>query len=96
MSQPTWKTRCLLLAECADAWRVTPRALLIAYWILVYDVTDRLLTWYMALPAAERSMEASGMAVGIFTALLGLGTNFMNVYLKSGRKWNGAANDDST
>jgi hypothetical protein len=48
----------------------------------------------MALPAAERSMEASGMAVGIFTALLGLGTNFMNVYVKSGRKWNSQAVDD--
>ena len=82
------------LAECFDAWRVAPRLLLVAYWLLVYDVTDRLLAWYMALPAAERSMEASGMAVGIFTALLGLGTNFMNVYVKSGRKWNSQAVDD--
>lgn len=84
---PEWKNRCLALAECADAWRVAPRGLLVAYWCLVYDVTDRLLTWYMELPAAERSIEASGMAVGIFTALLGLGVNFMNTYLQSGRKW---------
>lgn len=87
MEQPKWKVRCMHLAECFDAWRIAPRILLIAYWTLVYGVTDRLLTWYMALPAAERSIEASGMAVGIFTALLGLGTNFMNVYLQSGRKW---------
>lgn len=86
---PAWKVRCLNLAECFDAWRVAPRILLAAYWVLVYSVTDRLLTWYMALPSAERSMEASGMAFGIFTALLGLGTIFMNAYIKTGRKWNG-------
>ena len=84
---PKWKERCLHLAECFDAWRVAPRVLLGAYWFLVYDVTDRLLTWYMALPTAERSMEASGVAFGIFTALLGLGTIFMNAYIKTGRKW---------
>jgi hypothetical protein len=61
--------------------------LLVAYWKLVYDVSDRILSWYMALPAAERSMEASGMAFGVFTALLGLGTIFMNAYVNSGRKW---------
>jgi hypothetical protein len=86
---PAWKQRCLHLAECFDAWRVAPRVLLGAYWVLVYDVTDRLLSWYMALPSDERSMEASGMAFGIFTALLGLGTIFMNAYIKTGRKWNG-------
>jgi hypothetical protein len=84
------------LAECFDAWRVAPRILLGCYWILVYDVTDRLLSWYMALPAAERSMEASGMAVGMFTALLGLGTNFMNVYVKSGRNWKEDEKNDGT
>lgn len=84
---PTWKQRCLHLAECADAWRLAPRALLVAYWSLVYTVTDRLLTWYMTLPASERTAEASGMAFGIFTALLGLGTIFMNAYIKTGRKW---------
>ncbi len=88
---PAWKQRCLHLAECVDAWRLAPRALLVAYWALVYDVTDRLLTWYMALPSAERSMEASGMAFGIFTALLGLGTIFMNAYIKTGRNWNGVS-----
>ena len=93
MESPAWKTRCLMLAECADAWRLAPRALLIAYWKLVYDVTDTLLTWYMSLPAAERTAEASGMAFGIFTALLGLGTIFMNAYIKTGRKWNGTVGD---
>lgn len=84
---PKWKVRCLNLAECFDAWRVAPRALLAAYWVLVYEVTDRLLTWYMNLPLDERTAEASGMAFGIFSALLGLGTIFMNAYIKTGRNW---------
>lgn len=82
-----------MLAECVDAWRLVPRALLFAYWVLVYDVTDRLLTWYMSLPAIERTAEASGMAFGIFTALLGLGTNFMNAYIKTGRNWQALKED---
>jgi hypothetical protein len=84
-----------MLAECVDAWRLVPRALLFAYWVLVYDVTDRLLTWYMSLPAIERTAEASGMAFGIFTALLGLGTNFMNAYIKTGRNWQALKEDES-
>lgn len=84
-----------MLAECVDAWRLVPRALLFAYWVLVYDVTDRLLTWYMSLPAIERTAEASGMAFGIFTALLGLGTNFMNAYIKTGRNWQTLKEDES-
>jgi hypothetical protein len=43
----------------------------------------------MALPYTERTAEASGMAFGIFTALLGLGTIFMKAYVDTGRKWNG-------
>lgn len=93
---PVWKERCLNVAEVVDAWRVTPRALLLAYWLLVYDVTDRLLTWYMTLPALERTAEASGMAFGIFTALLGLGTIFMNAYIKTGRRWNGHTHQGET
>jgi hypothetical protein len=61
--------------------------MLFVYWTLVYEVTDRLLTWYMELPGDERSMEASGMAFGVFTAILGLGTILTNAYLKSGRAW---------
>lgn len=94
METPRWHHRCLWLAECVDAWRVAPRLLLAAYWYLVYDVSDRILTWYMALPADERTAEASGLAFAIFTALLGLGTIFMNAYLKSGRSWTGAGGSE--
>lgn len=73
-----------------DAWRIMPRLLLLCYCLFVYTTTDRLLTWYMALPAAERTLENGGFAAGLFTALTGFGTVFVNAYLKSGRHWNGA------
>lgn len=81
------KEKLLTAAEVFDSWRVIPRLLLLGYcWFVVY-LTNWLLTWYMALPAAERSVEASGLAVGIFTAVTGFGTAFLNTYSKSGRKW---------
>lgn len=82
-----WKKRCLAWAECVDAWRITPRLLLGGYCWFVYTVTNSLLTWYMALPGPERTLENGGFAAGIFTALTGFGTVFINVYLKSGRRW---------
>ena len=90
MNTPAWKTRCLNLAECVDAWRVIPRIMVLAYMWFVYETTDRLLSWYMVLPAAERTLENGGFAASIFTVLTGLGTMFVNTYLKSGRKWNGS------
>ena len=93
MTQPAWKVRCLLLAECVDAWRVMPRLLMLAYIGFVYHITTFLLNWYVNLPADERSMEASGFAFGVFTAITGLGTVFLNAYLKSGRKWNGSSSE---
>lgn len=90
---PKWKIRCLQLAECADAWRMVPRILLLAYCVFVYQTTDLLLQWYMNLPAAERTLESGGFAAGLFTALTGFGTVFVNAYLKSGRHWNGKIED---
>lgn len=87
---PRWKLRCLWLAECVDAWRILPRCLLVAYCFFVYNITDRLLSWYMTLPINERTLEAGGFAAAIFTVITGLGTMFVNTYLKSGRRWNGS------
>lgn len=78
-------------AEVIDAYRIIPRALMIAYCVFVYHITTYLLDWYTALPFEERSVEASGLAFGIFTAVTGLGTQFLNAYLKSGRQWNGSS-----
>jgi len=80
-------------AEAIDALRLIPRLLLVSYCAFVFWLTDRLLTWYFALPASERSLEASGLAGGIFTAATGLATIFLNTYLKSGRNWNASLSE---
>lgn len=85
------KQQYLDTAEMVDALRLIPRFLLIGYCFFVLWLTDRLLTWYMALPAAERGIETGGFAGGVFTAATGLATIFVNTYLNSGRKWNGTA-----
>lgn len=89
------KQAWLSAAEVVDAWRVWPRLLLIGYCYFVFTLTEKLVTWYMGLPAAERSLEASGMAVAIFTAVTAFGTQFLNAYLKSGRKWDGKQDDSA-
>ena len=83
------KQQWLDLAESIDALRLIPRLLLVSYCGFVFWLTDRVLTWYFALPASERGVEAAGLAAGIFTAATGLATIFLNAYLKSGRSWHG-------
>ncbi len=87
------RTKWLQRAEVLDAFRVMPKVLLIAYCCFVFELTHALLDWYFTLPAAERTLEASGFAGAIFTAVTGFGTQFLNIYIKTGRKWNGSAHD---
>lgn len=84
---PKWKRRCLQLAECHDAWRPITRILLIAACLFVYDVFHDIFEWYTSLPMEERSMEASGLAWGMFTTVSGFVTVFLNAYVKAARKW---------
>jgi hypothetical protein len=93
MDTPAWKQRCLLLADCFDAWRVLPRGALLAYCWFVYELTHELLHWYMGLPAAERSLEASGLAAAIFTAVTGFGAKIFADVLRNEK---GAYHGDST
>jgi hypothetical protein len=75
------------LAEVFDAWRFFPRALLAAYWTWVIQVTSSLLFWYQALPASERSLESSGLAAAVITAVTGLASWASKIYMQSGRRW---------
>lgn len=81
------KQQWLAFAEVTDALRLVPRALMVGYCGFVLYLTDRLLTWYMSLPPAERGLEAAGLAGSMFTVVTGLATVFLNAYLNSGRKW---------
>lgn len=74
-------------AEVLDAWRVFPRLMLLFYCYFVYVSTFDVLDWYQKLPGPERSLEASGLAAAIITAVTGMGTWFLKVYVSTGRKW---------
>lgn len=75
------------LAELIDAYRLMPRAMLIGVlgfsaWY-IYEVS----MWFMSIPAAERSMEATGMASITIPAVFGLAGKMVDWYLKTGRNW---------
>jgi hypothetical protein len=76
-------------AEVFDAWRIVPRALLVFYWGWVVWIVQDVLTWYQALPSAERTLEASGLAGGVITAVTSLVSWVSKIYMESGRQWTG-------
>lgn len=88
----------LYAAEVVDAFRLVPRVIVFGYCAFVFWITKYLLDWYTVLPATERTIETSGFAAGIFTAITGLCGIFINAYLKTGRDWtkkDGQSHDDN-
>jgi hypothetical protein len=83
MTKQTW----LAAAEVIDAFRVVPRMILFGYSMWTVKVVWYVLGWYTALPAVERSLEASGLAAGVITAVTGLATFAIKIYLAGGRDW---------
>jgi hypothetical protein len=81
------KTKFLDFAEVFDAWRIIPRLVLFCYGGWLAYVTDRLLNWYMALPVAAQSTQASGFCLGAIGALTTIGGYVYRVYSNTGRSW---------
>lgn len=77
----------LKLAEVFDAWRVIPRVTLAAYAAWLYAVVHDILLWYFALPAPERTLEASGLAGAVITAVTGMAAYVFKIYVEGGRTW---------
>ncbi len=71
------KDKLMHAAEVADAWRVVPRTVLVAYGWLVYESSF----WFMNLP------DPSNTQMGLVSSLLGVAGIIIGVYLKSGRDW---------
>lgn len=82
------KAGWLAAAESFDAWRVVPRVVLFSYGGWVAHVVDKTLSWYMHLPSAERTLEASGLTGAIITAVTGLFPWVYRIYADTGRDWN--------
>lgn len=74
-------------AEVFDAWRVLPHALMIGFCVWTAYITVRLLSWYQALPAAERGIESAGLTAALITAISGFGALIFKLYVQSGRLW---------
>lgn len=81
------KTPWLDAAHVFDAWRVVPRIVLFSYGAWVAHVTDKTLEWYYHLPGAERTLEASGLAAAIITAITGLFPWVYKIYSDNGVDW---------
>lgn len=78
---------CLKGAECFDAWRIVPRIVLFSYAMWLAYVTDRLLNWYMGLPVASQTAQASAFCFGAMTIITGVAGFVFKVYSESSRNW---------
>jgi xanthine/uracil permease len=81
------KTHWLDAAEVFDSWRVVPRVILFAYGGWLAYITDRLLNWYMTLPQAAQSVQASGFCLGAITAITTIAGWVYKIYANTGREW---------
>lgn len=81
------KQKGLDAAELFDSWRIVPRVLLFGYsWWLIW-ATDKLLNWYMGLPIAAQTAQASAFCGGSITALTGIGGYVFRIYSENSRNW---------
>lgn len=72
----THKQVFLDLAEILDAWRVFPRAYMVVYIYILWDVH----TWY------KLNADYPDVYVNVVWGAIGVMTGF---YVQSGRKWGG-------
>lgn len=79
------------IAERVDSLRIFPRIIMIALFVFMWDVTFYVLHWYTLIPtAAERTVEASGVASSVVLFVAGLFKMALTNYLENGRDWNSA------
>lgn len=84
------KKNWLAVAEIIDGFRIMPRLILVAVLGFASWYIYALTIWYMALPAAERTLEVSGLAGLTIPAVFGLAGKVVDWYLKTGRTWKDA------
>jgi hypothetical protein len=79
--------RYLDFAQAFDKARVVPRVIFFGYAFWVMHITHWVLSWYMSLPPAERSLEASGLAGGVVTIITGLFPWIYRIYSDNATDW---------
>lgn len=73
------KQKLLVLAEVIDAFRAVPRAILIGYALLVWNVVS----WYMQIEVPTTQQAA------LVTAVVGVIAPVAGFYQSTGRNWGG-------
>jgi hypothetical protein len=84
---PNTKQWWLDLAELIDTFRVVPRIVLFSTLGFAGVSMAAMLNWYFSLPAAERTLEATGFMTVVIPALAGIVRLVINDYTKGGRDW---------
>jgi hypothetical protein len=74
------KEKFLNAAEVVDAWRVIPRAIMIGYGWIIYNVTE----WFLLLP------DPTGTQMGFASTIWGAAGILTGWYFSTGRKWDGS------
>jgi len=81
------KAKWLALTEVIDALRIFPRLFLGAQFLWTVDVVDRTLTWYFHLPLEQQSLQTSGLAATIVSAVTGIFVQMFKCYASTGRDY---------
>jgi hypothetical protein len=90
------KSKYLDFAQVFDQLRIVPRIVLFGYAFWVIHVIDKTLEWYQALPAAERTIEASGLATAIISVITGLFPWIYRIYSDAATDWSGQSTKTQT
>lgn len=85
---PERKQAWLHRSEVIDSLRIVPRLFLGACFAWTVQVNYTLLSWYIALPREERSIEATGFGVVLVTGIFAFLKLVFETYSKNGRDWN--------
>lgn len=97
MNIDSWRKVHMGFAELVDAWRLVPRAIVLAYAIMMWKVVE----WYMnlqpkmiegcdvkLLAEACLSQAPSTQHAALVTAVVGVAAAVFGLYSSSGKQWN--------
>lgn len=75
------------LAEIIDTLRIFPRLFLLIYLFWIIRLTDRMVSWFIHLPAVERTVIVTSFFSIATTGIFGLFIWIYKIYSDGGRDW---------
>ena len=67
--------------------RVFPRIVLLTYGYWMAFLTNRIVWWYMRLPAGERTAQVTAFVTIVLPGVFGLAVWVFKIYSAGGRDW---------